>query len=69
MYENLIGAIAAKRITMTRMAAEMGIERTTLYKKLYGGSDFTVSEKYFICRKFFPDMNEEELFKFTEKPA
>ena len=69
MYSNLIGLLAIRKIAKTVLAAKMGINRGTLDNKLEGKSRFSLSEMFFIQQKFFPDLTEEEIFKFDEKTA
>ena len=69
MYANLIGLLAIRKIAKTALAAAMGINRGTLDNKLEGKSRFSAAEMFFIQQKFFPDLTEEEIFKFDEKTA
>ena len=69
MYANLIGLLAIRKIAKITLAAAMGINRGTLDNKLEGKSRFSTAEMFFIQQKFFPDLTEEEIFKFDEKTA
>lgn len=69
MYTNLIGLMAIRKVAKTTLSAAMGINRGTLNNKLEGKSRFSLSEMFFIQRKFFPDIPQDELFKFEEKTA
>lgn len=69
MYANLIGLMAIRKLAKTKLAAIMGISRSTLDNKLVGKSKFSVAEMFFIQEKFFPDIPQAELFAIEEKPA
>lgn len=69
MYENLIGLIAIRKVTKTNIATALGINRSTLDNKLNGKSRFTSAESFFIQKKFFPDVSEEELFRKAGESA
>ena len=69
MYSTLIGLLAIRKIAKATLASKMGINRGTLDNKLGGKSRFSLSEMFFIQQKFFPDLTEEEIFKFDERTA
>ena len=63
LYKNLIAEIAARKMSKVKIAEEMNISRHTLDNKLFGRSDFSPSEMFFIVCKFFPECDERELFR------
>ena len=63
LYKNLIAEIAARKMSKVKIAEEMKISRHTLDNKLFGKSEFTPSEVFFINKKFFPECDERELFR------
>lgn len=69
MYANLIGLMAVRKVAKTVLAAALGINRGTLDNKLEGRSKFSAAEMFFIQQKFFPDVPENELFKFDAQTA
>lgn len=66
VYPELVGALAKNSITRVKVAEALGISPRTLYSKLVGETDFTLSEANAIQRQFFPDMDQETLFKRTD---
>ena len=70
VYPELIGGLAKQSITKSKVAETLGITPRTLYSKLSGDTDFTLSEANTIRRSFFPDMRQEELFRrFDDRGA
>jgi len=67
MYPELIGEMAKRRLTQTSVAKEIGISSRTLYSKLSGKTDFTLSEANAIHAAFFQDMDKEVLFSRAEQ--
>lgn len=67
MYPELIGEMAKRRLTRTTVAKKIGISPRTLYSKLYGETDFTLSEANEIHAAFFQDMDKEFLFARAEQ--
>lgn len=63
VYPELIGCLAKNSIKKVDVAEALGISPRTLYSKLVGDTDFTLSEASTIQRQFFPDMDQETLFK------
>ncbi len=61
-YPELAGEIAKRRLKRTEIARELGISSRALYAKMYGESDFTLSEADAIQAAFFPDVKKEILF-------
>lgn len=58
VYPELIGGLAKQSITKSKVAETLGITPRTLYSKLSGDTDFTLSEANTIRRSFFPDMRQ-----------
>lgn len=63
IYPELVGGLAKNSIKKIDVATALGITTRTLYSKLVGETDFTLSEANLIQRRFFPDMDQETLFK------
>ena len=63
IYPELIGGLAKKSVKKGDVAKALGISPRTLYSKLVGDTDFTLSEANILQRQFFPDMDHETLFK------
>ncbi len=61
IYPELIGGLAKKSIKKGDVAKALGISPRTLYSKLVGDTDFTLSEANILQRQFFPDMDKETL--------
>lgn len=66
MPYNLIAEIAKKKITKKEIAKAIGISQKTLFNKLNGKTDFTMSEMMKIRDTFFPGRSLEELFELKE---
>lgn len=62
MYGNLIGEMAKRRLESSALAELLKLHRNSIYNKLYGRSDFTVSEAFSIHDRFFPDVDMRFLF-------
>lgn len=62
IYPELVGAMEKRGLTRVTVANALGISSQTLYAKLTGKTEFTLSEASTIHSKFFPDMNKEVLF-------
>lgn len=66
MYGNLIVAMKLRRITIEDIAEFLGLHRNSVSNKINGSSKFTIEEAFEIHKKFFRDMNMEELFTKTQ---
>lgn len=66
LYPELVGAMAKRCIKRNTVANSIGISPRTLYAKLVGETDFTLSEANAIHAMFFPDLDKEELFRKTD---
>lgn len=62
-YPELVAKMARQRVSRKALAAGIGISTRTLYDKLTGETDFTLSEATEIHRRFFPDTDKDTLFK------
>lgn len=67
MYGNLIVAMKLKKVTIEDIAEYLRIHRNSVSNKINGNSKFTIEEAFGIHKKFFQDMNMEELFTKTDK--
>ncbi len=67
IYPNLIGAIAKSGVAKAKIAGTLGISPRTLYSKLMGNTEFTLSEANKIHSAFFPNMDKDELFRRADK--
>ena len=63
VYPELVGGLARNSIKRKEVATALGITPRTLYSKLVGETDFTLSEANLIQHRFFPDMDKDVLFK------
>lgn len=61
-FPELVGEMAKRGLTRTSVAERLGISTRTLYSKLVGDTDFTLSEANLIHAAFFPDVDKEALF-------
>lgn len=66
-YPELIGEMAKRKLTRTSIAESIGISTRTLYSKLMGTTDFTLSEANKIHATFFPDIEKDRLFARTDQ--
>lgn len=55
-----------RSITKTKVAETLGISPRTLYSKLVGETEFTLSEANVIQRQFFPDVRQDKLFRRSD---
>lgn len=62
VYPELVAAMAKAGVKRIEIAAELRITPRTLYSKLAGESDFTLSEADVIHSRFFPTIPKDELF-------
>lgn len=65
-YPELVGEMAKRGLTRTSVAKKIGISSRTLYSKLMGDTDFTLSEANAIHAAFFPDVDKELLFSRSD---
>lgn len=61
-YPELVAGMAKRQVTRTAVARRLGITPRTLYAKLSGETDFTLSEANTIRSAFFPDVKMDVLF-------
>ena len=63
VFPNLVAEIAKRGIKKTTIAERIGVSTRTLYSKLGGETSFSWEEVCEIKDCFFPDMDQETLFK------
>lgn len=63
VYPELVSGLARNSITKTKVAEALGISPRTLYSKLVGNTEFTLSEANIIQNRFFPDVEMDDLFR------
>ena len=66
IYPELIGGLAKRSITKAKVAETLGISSRSLYSKLVGDTDFTLTEANIIQSQFFPDMRHDDLFRRSD---
>ena len=66
-YPELVGSMAKRGITRVSIAEVLGISSRTLYDKIMGRTEFTLTEANEIHSKFFPDMDKDTLFAKAEQ--
>lgn len=62
MRINLIGEMAKRQITTNALAELLGCHRNSVHNKLYGITEFTLSEAFLIFDTYFSDLNFRFLF-------
>ena len=62
VYSTLVSEMAKNKVTKTTIAKAVGISTRSLYSKLNGKTDFTLSEADKIHSIFFPYVSKDELF-------
>lgn len=62
VYGELISAMARRKVSRASVARGLNISVRSLYSKLHGETDFTLSEANAIHAMFFPDMDKDKLF-------
>lgn len=67
IYPVLISEMAKNKVTKTIVAKAIGISTRSLYSKLNGKTDFTLSEADKIHSIFFPYISKDELFATDAK--
>lgn len=60
--KNLRTALDAKKISNRAVCELLGVTEKTLYNKMMGHTDFTVSEAILIVRNLLPEYTYEYLF-------
>lgn len=63
MFKNLRAEMARKEITISDMAAKLGITRDTLGYKLSGKRMINLNEALSIAKEFFPECDVYYLFE------
>lgn len=62
MLSNLIGELAKRRISNQELANFLGVHRNSIYNKLMGETDFTLSEAFKIYNRYFQGLDFIWLF-------
>ena len=68
-YPELVAGMAKRQLTRTAVAKRLGITPRTLYAKLSGETDFTLSEANTLQAAFFPDIKMDILFTRAEQDS
>lgn len=69
MYANLAKELSSKNITNKAVASMLGCTEKTLYNKISGITDFTISESICIQRNLLPEFQIVYLFAADDQPA
>jgi transcriptional regulator with XRE-family HTH domain len=69
LFPTLKAEMARRGLTAVDVAEVIGISSKTAYKKLSGGSPFTLNETAKVRDRYFPAMTIEELFLSERKEA
>ena len=69
MYKNLIRILNEKRITMKSYAEFLGVSEKTVQNKIYGRTDFTLSEAIKTCSLICPEYKLDFVFEKDEMDA
>lgn len=67
MYKNLRGEMVKKDLTVTKLAALIGVSEKTLRNKINGETEFTWPEICKVYRLVNPKMSKDELFSKEER--
>lgn len=62
MFPNLKAEMARRNIKVTDLASSIGVTPKTVYNRLSGRTEFTLSEMLTIKRRYFPDLTLDYLF-------
>ena len=63
MYGNLIIEMKKKKVTQAEIAKALNISRRSVFNKVSGNIEFSMSEALTIKRTFFDDQTIEYLFE------
>lgn len=66
MRINLIGEMAKRQITTNALAELLGCHRNSVHNKLYGVTEFTLSEALLIFDTYFSDLDFRFVFAAAE---
>lgn len=66
MYKNLLEILAKKKITMKAYAAFLGVTEKTIQNKVYGRTEFTLSEAIKTCSIICPEYKLDYVFEKDE---
>lgn len=62
MFPNLKAEMARRNIKVKDLASSIGVAPKTVYNRLSGRTEFTLSEMLTIKRHYFPDLTLDYLF-------
>ena len=68
-FPNLTAELGRKRIGNKALAAAIGCSEKTLYNKMSGATEFTLSEILTISECFLPEFKIDYLFTKQDKSA
>ena len=66
MYKNLVRILSEKRITMKSYAEFLGVAEKTVQNKVYGRTDFTLSEAMRTSSVICPEYKLDFVFEKDE---
>lgn len=64
MYKNLLEILSKKKITMKAYAEFLGVSEKTVQNKIYGRTEFTLSEATKTCSLICPEYRMDFVFEF-----
>lgn len=69
MYKNLLEILHKKKITMKAYAEFLGVSEKTAQNKVYGRTEFTLSEATKTCSFIAPEYKLDFIFERVEADA
>ena len=69
MYKNLLEILNKKKITMKAYAEFLGVSEKTVQNKVYGRTEFTLSEATKTCSFIAPEYKLDFIFERVEAAA
>lgn len=69
MYKNLLEILHKKKITMKAYAEFLGVSEKTAQNKVYGRTEFTLSEATKTCSFIAPEYKLDFIFERVEAAA
>ena len=69
MYKNLLEILNKKKITMKAYAEFLGVSEKTVQNKVYGRTEFTLSEATKTCEIIAPEYKMDFVFERTVDSA
>lgn len=67
MYKNLLEILSRKKITMKAYAEFLGVSEKTAQNKVYGRTEFTLSEAKKTCSFIAPEYKLDFIFERVEE--